>query len=82
MGRLGPAEGARPSPSRGQSRLLPVLRAPGLQRDRDRAHAGGPAAHIETPLTLSIIGCVVTRPGEALMTDIGLTGGGNGRHMI
>jgi len=39
-------------------------------------------AHIETPLTLSIIGCVVNGPGEALMTDIGLTGGGNGRHMV
>jgi (E)-4-hydroxy-3-methylbut-2-enyl-diphosphate synthase len=39
-------------------------------------------AHIETPLTLSIIGCVVNGPGEALMTDIGVTGGGNGRHMI
>src|ERR1700676_938615 len=39
-------------------------------------------AHIETPVTLSIIGCVVNGPGEALMTDIGLTGGGNGRHMI
>jgi (E)-4-hydroxy-3-methylbut-2-enyl-diphosphate synthase len=38
--------------------------------------------HIETPLTLSIIGCVVNGPGEALMTDIGVTGGGNGRHMI
>jgi len=24
----------------------------------------------------------VNGPGEALMTDIGLTGGGNGRHMI
>ena len=39
-------------------------------------------AHIETPLTLSIIGCVVNGPGEALMTDIGLTGGGSGRHMV
>src|SRR3954452_19242402 len=38
--------------------------------------------HIETPLTLSIIGCVVNGPGEALMTDIGVTGGGNGRHMV
>ena len=38
--------------------------------------------HIETPLTLSIIGCVVNGPGEALMTDLGVTGGGNGRHMI
>ena len=39
-------------------------------------------AHIETPLTLSIIGCVVNGPGEALMTDLGVTGGGNGRHMM
>jgi (E)-4-hydroxy-3-methylbut-2-enyl-diphosphate synthase len=39
-------------------------------------------AHIQTPISLSIIGCVVNGPGEALMTDIGLTGGGNGRHMI
>ena len=39
-------------------------------------------AHIETPLTLSIIGCVVNGPGEALMTDIGVTGGGGGRHMV
>jgi (E)-4-hydroxy-3-methylbut-2-enyl-diphosphate synthase len=39
-------------------------------------------SHIRTPLTLSIIGCVVNGPGEALMTDIGVTGGGNGRHMV
>ncbi len=39
-------------------------------------------AHITTPMTLSIIGCVVNGPGEALMTDIGLTGGGNGVHQI
>ena len=39
-------------------------------------------AHIQTPLTLSIIGCVVNGPGEALMTDIGVTGGGNGKHMV
>ena len=39
-------------------------------------------AHIDTPLTLSIIGCVVNGPGEALMTDIGITGGGGGRHMV
>jgi len=39
-------------------------------------------AHITTPLTLSIIGCVVNGPGEALMTDIGLTGGGSGTHQI
>ena len=39
-------------------------------------------AHITTPLTLSIIGCVVNGPGEARETDIGLTGGGRGNHMI
>ncbi len=39
-------------------------------------------AHIQTPITLSIIGCVVNGPGEALMTDIGVTGGGAGRHMV
>jgi (E)-4-hydroxy-3-methylbut-2-enyl-diphosphate synthase len=39
-------------------------------------------AHIQQPITLSIIGCVVNGPGEALMTDIGLTGGGAGTHMI
>ncbi len=39
-------------------------------------------SHITTPLTLSIIGCVVNGPGEALMTDIGLTGGGKGTHQI
>jgi len=39
-------------------------------------------AHIDQPISLSIIGCVVNGPGEALMTDIGLTGGGAGTHMI
>ncbi|MDG2520900.1 flavodoxin-dependent (E)-4-hydroxy-3-methylbut-2-enyl-diphosphate synthase [Caulobacter segnis] len=39
-------------------------------------------AHISTPLSLSIIGCVVNGPGEALMTDIGFTGGGAGAGMI
>lgn len=39
-------------------------------------------AHIQTPLTLSIIGCVVNGPGEARETDIGLTGGGKGNHMV
>ncbi len=36
-------------------------------------------AHIATPLSLSIIGCVVNGPGEALMTDVGFTGGGSGK---
>ncbi|MBI3709236.1 MAG: flavodoxin-dependent (E)-4-hydroxy-3-methylbut-2-enyl-diphosphate synthase [Proteobacteria bacterium] len=39
-------------------------------------------AHITTPITLSIIGCVVNGPGEARDTDIGLTGGGNGTHLV
>ena len=39
-------------------------------------------AHIATPLSLSIIGCVVNGPGEALYTDIGFTGGGKGAGMI
>jgi (E)-4-hydroxy-3-methylbut-2-enyl-diphosphate synthase len=39
-------------------------------------------AHINTALTLSIIGCVVNGPGEARETDIGLTGGGRGNHMV
>lgn len=39
-------------------------------------------AHITEPLTLSVIGCVVNGPGEALVSDIGLTGGGKGNHKI
>jgi len=39
-------------------------------------------AHISTPITLSIIGCVVNGPGEARETDIGVTGGGKGHHMV
>jgi len=38
--------------------------------------------HIATPITLSIIGCVVNGPGEARETDLGLTGGGGGSHMM
>ena len=37
-------------------------------------------AHISTPMTLSVIGCVVNGPGEAMMTDIGFTGGGSGKN--
>ncbi|MFN3938759.1 MAG: flavodoxin-dependent (E)-4-hydroxy-3-methylbut-2-enyl-diphosphate synthase [Gemmobacter sp.] len=39
-------------------------------------------AHVTTPLSLSIIGCVVNGPGEALLTDIGFTGGGAGKGMV
>ena len=39
-------------------------------------------SHIKTSLTLSIIGCVVNGPGEAALTDIGITGGGKGNNML
>ncbi len=39
-------------------------------------------AHIITPMTVSVIGCVVNGPGEATMTDIGFTGGGRGTHQV
>ena len=39
-------------------------------------------SHITTPITLSIIGCVVNGPGEAALTDIGITGGGKGNNML
>jgi (E)-4-hydroxy-3-methylbut-2-enyl-diphosphate synthase len=38
--------------------------------------------HIKTPMSLSVLGCVVNGPGEARETDIGITGGGNGKHMV
>ncbi len=39
-------------------------------------------SHITTPMTVSVIGCVVNGPGEARETDIGFTGGGSGTHMV
>jgi (E)-4-hydroxy-3-methylbut-2-enyl-diphosphate synthase len=39
-------------------------------------------AHITTPMTVSVIGCIVNGPGEARETDIGFTGGGNGVHQV
>jgi len=39
-------------------------------------------SHIKTPITLSVIGCVVNGPGEASQTDIGITGGGKGNNML
>ena len=39
-------------------------------------------SHIKAPITLSIIGCVVNGPGEAALTDIGITGGGKGSNML
>ena len=51
-----------------------VIRTVGILEER--------LAHVRTPLTLSIIGCVVNGPGEARMTDIGFTGGGAGSGML
>ena len=53
---------------------FPVIRTVELLEER--------LEHIHTPMTLSIIGCVVNGPGEALQTDIGVTGGGNGNNMV
>ena len=39
-------------------------------------------SHIKTPITLSIIGCVVNGPGEAASTDVGITGGQKGNNML
>lgn len=39
-------------------------------------------SHIRTPMTVSVIGCVVNGPGEATHTQIGLTGGGQGNHLV
>ena len=38
-------------------------------------------SHIKTPITLSVIGCVVNGPGEAAMNDVGITGGQKGNNM-
>ena len=51
-----------------------VISTVGLLEDR--------LSHIRTPLSLSIIGCVVNGPGEALMTDFGFTGGGKDAGMV
>ena len=39
-------------------------------------------SHIKEPITLSIIGCVVNGPGEAALTDFGITGGGKDSNML
>lgn len=39
-------------------------------------------SHIHEPISLSIIGCVVNGPGEAMFTDIGFTGGSAGYGMM
>ena len=82
QGGLRDPEIARAAPSRREHHLLPLLRAAGLRRDQDREALEKRLAHVKTPMTLSIIGCVVNGPGEALMTDIGFTGGGAGSGMV
>jgi (E)-4-hydroxy-3-methylbut-2-enyl-diphosphate synthase len=37
---------------------------------------------VKDPIRISILGCVVNGPGEAMHTDIGVTGGGNNNHQI
>ena len=39
-------------------------------------------SHVKSPITLSVIGCVVNGPGEASMTDVGVTGGKKGSNML
>ena len=39
-------------------------------------------SHIKQSITVSIIGCIVNGPGEALNSDIGVTGGGKGSNML
>ena len=39
-------------------------------------------SHIKQSITVSIIGCIVNGPGEALNSDIGITGGGKGSNML
>ena len=51
-----------------------VIRTVGVLEER--------LAHITTPMTVSVIGCVVNGPGEARETDLGITGGGKGTHMV
>ena len=51
-----------------------VIRTVGILEER--------LAHVTTPMSLSIIGCVVNGPGEALYTDVGFTGGGAGSGMM
>jgi (E)-4-hydroxy-3-methylbut-2-enyl-diphosphate synthase len=60
----------------------PVLRAAGLRRDQDRRDAGKAAGTHQDADEPQIIGCVVNGPGEALMTDVGFTGGGAGSGMV
>jgi sulfite reductase beta subunit-like hemoprotein len=61
---------------------VPELRASGLRRYPHGRDAEKRLAHIQEPISLSIIGCVVNGPGEATMTDLGFTGGGKDAGMM
>jgi (E)-4-hydroxy-3-methylbut-2-enyl-diphosphate synthase len=63
-------------PSCGQSAVVLLIFSRNIERLEERL------AHITTPMTVSVIGCVVNGPGEARETDIGFTGGGNGTHQV
>jgi (E)-4-hydroxy-3-methylbut-2-enyl-diphosphate synthase len=71
LGRRGVTVISCPSCARQQ---FPVIRTVEVLEER--------LAHITTPMTLSVIGCVVNGPGEARETDIGFTGGGNNTHQV
>ena len=59
-----------------------ILKSLGLRHRGVNIISCPSCAHIKTPMSLSIIGCVVNGPGEALMTDVGFTGGGAGNGMV
>ena len=52
------------------------------ENDRSNVAKGSKLWTPPWPITLSIIGCVVNGPGEAAMTDIGITGGGKDSSML
>ena len=76
-----PQEPRHPQPRRPR-RLLPELRSPGVRRDPHRRSARiAAAAHQDADVAVRPR-LRRQRPGEARETDIGITGGGNGKHMV
>ena len=53
-----------------------------ISSDRNCKNFRRKLSHIKTPITLSVIGCVVNGPGEAALTDVGITGGKKGNNML
>ena len=76
-----PEEPRHPQP-RGSSGLLPSCARQGFDVIRTVERLEERLQHIRTPMSLSVLGCVVNGPGEARETDIGITGGGQGKHMV